>query len=105
MKAESAAAQQATVSGRLAQHVVTTRLDDIPTAALESSKRFALDTLAVAWAGTLAPGVRGAHELLKEEGGRPDSAVWGFGGRLPARAAAFINSTSAAALEIGRAHV
>ena len=94
MKAESAAAQQATVSGRLAQHVVATRLGDIPAAALESSKRFALDTLAVAWAGTLAPGVQGAYELLKEEGGKPDSTVWGFGGRLPARAA-----------EIGRAHV
>lgn len=99
MKAESAAARQATVSGRLAQHVVGTRLEDIPADALESSKRFALDTLSVAWAGTLAPGVQGAYELLKEEGGNPESTVWGFGGRLPARAAAFINSTSAAALD------
>lgn len=89
----------ATISGRLAQHVVATRLEDIPAAAVDSSKRLALDTLAVAWAGASAPGVREACELLAEEGGRAESSVWAFGGRLPARAAAFINSTSAAALD------
>ncbi len=99
MKTERAAARQATVSGRLAQHVVATRIEDIPSAAIESSRRLALDTLAVAWAGSSAPGVASACELLKEEGGKAESTVWAFGGRLPARAAAFINSTSAAALD------
>ena len=99
MKAELAAARQATVSGRLAQHVVTTQFEDIPAAAMRSAKRLALDTLAVAWAGSAAPGVREARELLAEEGGRPESTVWAFCGRLPARAAAFINSASAAALD------
>ena len=99
MKADLAAARQATVSGRLAQHVVTTQLENIPAAARESSKRLAIDTLAVAWAGSAAPGVREAREVLAEEGGSPESTVWAFGGRLPARAAAFINSASAAALD------
>ncbi len=99
MKAELAAARQATVSGRLAQHVVTTRFEDIPAAALQSSKRLALDTLAVAWAGSAAPGVREARDLLAEEDGKPESTVWAYGGKLPARAAAFINSASAAALD------
>ncbi|MDB5811866.1 MAG: MmgE/PrpD family protein [Betaproteobacteria bacterium] len=99
MKADAAAHRQATVSGRLAQHVVTTRLEDIPVAALESSKRLAIDTLAVAWAGSSAPGVHEACELLSEEGGKPEATVWAFGNKLPARAAAFINSTSAAALD------
>jgi 2-methylcitrate dehydratase PrpD len=99
VKADLAAARQATISGRLAQHVVTTRFDDIPAVALESSKRLAIDTLAVAWAGSAAPGVREAREVLAEEGGRPESTVWAFGGKLPARAAAFINSASAAALD------
>jgi 2-methylcitrate dehydratase PrpD len=96
MSADTAAV---TVSGRLAQHVVATRLDDIPAAAVQSSKRFALDTLAVAWAGAAAPGVREARELLAAEGGSSESAVWACGGRLPARAAAFINSAAAAALD------
>jgi len=99
VKADPAAARQATVSGRLAQHVVATRVEDIPAAAIVSSKRLALDTLAVAWAGSSAPGVREARDLLAEEGGRPDSTVWAYGGKLPARAAAFINSASAAALD------
>lgn len=91
--------QAATVSGRLAQHVVATRFDDIPPQAIESSRRLALDTLAVAWAGSSAPGVAGACDLMKEDGGKTESTVWAFGGKLPARAAAFINSTSAAALD------
>ena len=51
-------------------------------------------------AGSSAPGVREARDLLAEEGGRPDSTVWTYGGKLPARAAALsINSASAAALD------
>ena len=37
--------------------------------------------------------------MLAEEGGKPESTVWAYGGKLPARTAAFINSTSAAALD------
>jgi len=48
VKADLAAQRQTTISGRLAQHVVTTRLEDIPAAALTSSKRLTLDTLTVA---------------------------------------------------------
>ncbi len=88
-----------TISGRLAQHVIAMRWEDIPDAAVQSSKRLAIDTLAVAWAGSAAPGVSAAREVLTEEGGRPESTVWAYGGKMPARAAAFINSTSAAALD------
>ena len=93
------AARVVTVSGRLAGHVISTRREDIPDAAVQSSKRLALDTLAVAWAGSAAPGVGEARALLVDEGGKPESTVWAYGGKLPARAAAFINSTSAAALD------
>ena len=97
----AAAAQVAvsSVSERLAAHVVDTAWADIPREAVQASKRLALDTLAVAWAGSSAPGVREARELLAEEGGKPESSVWAFGGRLPARVAAFINSAAAAALD------
>ena len=95
----SRAERVVTVSGRLAGHVISTRREDIPDAAVQSSKRLALDTLAVAWAGSAAPGVGEARALLVDEGGKPESTVWAYGGKLPARAAAFINSTSAAALD------
>jgi len=95
-----------TLSHRLAQHAVTTDYDAIPKAALDAARLFMLDTLAVAWAGSDAPGCREAHALMVDEGGRADSTVWSHGGRLPAAAAAFVNSMAASALDydsIGRA--
>lgn len=58
-----------------------------------------LDTLAVAWSGSSAPGAPEAHALLVDEGGRADSTVWSFGGKLPATSATFVNSIAGAALD------
>ncbi|OGA44765.1 MAG: hypothetical protein A3F74_19950 [Betaproteobacteria bacterium RIFCSPLOWO2_12_FULL_62_58] len=94
-----------TLSGQLAVHAVTTRYDAIPQAARDAAKLFMLDTLAVSWVGSDAPGCREAHGLLVDEGGRADSTAWVYGGRLPAASAAFINGMSASALDydsIGR---
>jgi len=87
------------VSEKLAQHVAAARYEAIPAEALEAAKLFMLDTLAVSWAGSDAPGCREAHALLVEEGGRADSTAWAYGGRLPAAASAFINGMSSAALD------
>jgi len=94
-----------TLSHQLAKHAVTIPYEAIPKPALESAKLFMLDTLAVAWAGSDAPGVREALALLVDEGGRADATVWSGGERLPAMAAAFANSMAASALDydsIGR---
>lgn len=99
------AGQAATLSGQLAHHVAGVRFEAIPAAALDAAKLFMLDTLAVAWAGSDAPGCREAHALLVDDGGREDSTVWIYGGRLPATAAAFINGMTSSALDfdsIGR---
>ncbi|MCW5576011.1 MAG: MmgE/PrpD family protein, partial [Burkholderiales bacterium] len=88
-----------TISERLGAHVANTPWENIPTDAVLASKKTGLDTLAVAWAGTRAPGVPAALNLLAAEGGTPDSTVWASDIRLPACAAAFINSTAAAALD------
>lgn len=87
------------LSHRLARHAVTTPYEAIPQPALEAAKLFMLDTLAVSWAGSDAPGCREAHALLVDEGGRSDATAWSYGGRLPASAAAFINSMTASALD------
>jgi 2-methylcitrate dehydratase PrpD len=95
-----------TLSHQLARHAIATPYEAIPQASLEAAKLFMLDTLAVAWAGSDAPGCREAHALLVDEGGRADSTVWCHGERLPAMAAAFLNSMAASALDydsIGRA--
>ena len=89
-----------TVTHRLAQYIVDTPYAAIPEASRDAAKRFMLDTLAVAWAGSDAPGCREAHALLVDEGGRADSSAWAYQGpRLPAMSAAFINGMTSAALD------
>jgi len=92
------------VSQAIADHVAVTTLDDIPSAVRAAAKQLMLDTLGVAWAGSDAPGIPEAHRVVAAEGGRPESTVWGYGDILPATAAAFINSSLAAALDYDSVH-
>ncbi len=89
----------ATVTQRLARHAVSASCDTIPPAVLHAAKLFMLDTLAVSWAGSDAPGCREAHGLVADEGGRADATAWVYGGRLPVTSAAFINGMTASALD------
>ena len=94
-----------TVTHRLAQYIADTRYEAFSEDSLLAAKRFMLDTLSVAWAGTDAPGCREAYALLIDEGGRADSRAWAYseneqhGRRLPAMSAAFINGMTSAALD------
>ena len=88
-----------TLSQRLAQHVTSARYEGLPADAVDAAKRFMLDTLAVAWAGSDAPGCDAARAVALEDGGRGDSTLWAYGDRLPAGACAFLHSMFAAALD------
>jgi 2-methylcitrate dehydratase PrpD len=93
------------LSQRLADYIVATQYGVLSTEALDAAKLYMLDTLAVSWAGSDAPGCREVHQLLADEGGRADATAWAYGGRLPVTSAAFINGMSASALDydsIGR---
>lgn len=87
------------LSQRLAAHIAGVDRQRIPAASYASAKLFMLDTLAVAWAGSDAPGCPEIREWVMEEGGRAASTAWGYPGRVPAAAAALLNGTSAAALD------
>jgi 2-methylcitrate dehydratase PrpD len=80
------------------------RFEDIPQAIVAQSKRLLLDTLAVAWAGAGAQGVDAVRRFVTEQGGRPDSRIWGREERVPAPAAAWINGLRAAALDFDSVH-
>jgi 2-methylcitrate dehydratase PrpD len=88
-----------TISDVLAGHLAALRFEDLPSESVAAAKRFMLDTLAVAWAGSSAPGCAEAREVLLEEGGRELSTVWAYGDRMPPGAAAFLNSMFGAALD------
>ena len=93
------AAGAESISQTIARHVVGCDYSALPASSVRAAKMLMLDTLAVAWSGTSAPGAPEARALLVDEGGRADSTVWGFGGKLPATSATFINSISGAALD------
>lgn len=102
---EAATLAAPTLTHHLARYICGTGYDAMPREALDQAKLFMLDTFAVAWAGSDAPGCREAHALLVDEGGRADADAWVYGGRLPATSAAFINGMTASALDfdsIGR---
>src|SRR3546814_16654379 len=84
------------IADRLAEHVVGMDYESLPADAVAATKRFILDTLGVAWAGSGAPGGEAVRALIAEEDGREESSVWAFGGRTTATSAAF---------QIGRDHV
>ena len=96
---QNAEAERPSLSARLADHICSTRSTALPADARDAAKLFMLDTLAVAWAGSGAPGCPEIHGVMKSEGGREDATTWAFGSRLPAAAAGFVNATTAAALD------
>jgi 2-methylcitrate dehydratase PrpD len=68
----------------------------LPASAVEGAKKTILDALGVILAASgTEPAVRGVVDLVRESGGRPESTVLGFGGKVPAIMAAFANGAMA----------
>jgi 2-methylcitrate dehydratase PrpD len=84
----------------IADFIVNTRYERLSSAAINGAKSSILDTLGVILAaGGMEPAVRGVVEFAREGGGRPESSVLGFGGRVPAVMAAFANGAMAHCLD------
>lgn len=79
---------------RLAEHAAGLRYEDIPAELVELTKRCILDTLGVCiGASSLSPEAKLLDKYVKGLGGRAESSVLGFGGQVPAAAAALINGS------------
>ncbi len=76
----------------LARGIVQTRYEDIPAEAVATAKLFILDSLGVALAGSTATGCAEVVKFIKEQGGKPDSSIFVFGGKVPAQEAALANA-------------
>ena len=88
------------LSQELAKFAAETRFSDLPPGAVEAAKKSVLDTLGVMLgASGIEPAVAPAVSLTLESGGREEASVLGFGGRVPAAAAAFANGTLAHGLD------
>ncbi len=84
---------------RIAQEMHGWQGETLPGAVRTHARQLLMDTLLVAWAGAGASGMAGVRAWIRAEGGRADSTAWGFGDRLPAGSATFLNALSAAALD------
>ena len=84
----------------LAEHEVALRFEDIPKDVMEVTKKDILDVIAVSIAGSsVGMGCKEIVELVKESGGREESTIFGYGGKVPAWMAAFANGSMAHALD------
>lgn len=88
---------------KLVKNVVTTRYEDLPQEAVETTRRDILDTLGVLIAGATAAGCQAIVDLVKEWGGKQESTILIHGGKVPAYNAALANSTMARALDFDNA--
>lgn len=79
----------------LAKNVVDIKYTDLPQEAVSAARNDMLDTLAVAVSGSSAPGVQQVFELVKYWGGREQSTILVYGGKVPAPESALIFGTMA----------
>ena len=90
----------------ITDNIVKLRFEDLPTPVVESAKLFIIDTIGTALAGSTAPGVQPLLDEVIDNGGKPESTLWGAGGtqRLPAAAAALANGVMAHARDFDDTH-
>ncbi len=77
---------------------------DLPEDVVGITKKFILDTLGCAIAGSSAPGCGSVVEVVKDWGGKKESTIMVYGGKVIATHAALVNSMMIQALEIDDMH-
>ena len=91
---EGAVERSEGVTRKLARHAASLRYEALPSALVELTKQCVLDTLGVSiGASTLAPEAAILADYAREQGGRPEATLLGFGGKAPAAWAAFLNGS------------
>jgi len=83
------------IEQQLADYIIGLQYEDLPEGVVKATKAQILNILSVALGGSGASGMRELVGLLKEWGGKPESTVFAFGGKLPALHAAQANAAMA----------
>ncbi len=88
---------------QIVDYILDTRFEDIPRAAIETTKRMLLADIGTAIAGVQADGCQELADFYRSEGGRPEATMLVYGGKLPAQNAVFVNAMTARAMDFGDA--
>lgn len=91
-------------AARIAAHVLDTRFEDIPAAAVEKVQTFLLDTLGVGIAGSSGAQVPELIALARGWGPQEEATVWLTGERMSAQSAAIVNAYQIHCLEFDCVH-
>jgi len=88
-----------------AKYIVNSKYSELPIEVVEQVKKSILDTLGVTVAGsTTDKACERIVELVKEAGGKEESTILGFGGKVPAWMAAFANGSMSHVLDFDDTH-
>ncbi|MFA7629352.1 MAG: MmgE/PrpD family protein [Candidatus Neomarinimicrobiota bacterium] len=79
-------------SRQIAEFAVALRYEDLPENVVHEVKRFLYDSFGCALGSMHTRDVNAIHDIYKEMGGREEATVIGFGSKLPAVNAAFVNA-------------
>ena len=80
---------------KISENAVGARFENIDKATLKNAKNRILDLLGCALSGANGPGNAGMVDMVKSWGGKEESTVFVFGGKVPAQNAAMANSAIA----------
>ena len=89
----------------LAEYVNKTRYEDLPKEVVDATKKSILDTLGATIAGsTLISECKTVVDMVKEAGGKQESTILAFGGKVPAWMAAYANGAMSHGLDYDDVH-
>ena len=88
----------------LCRMVINTNYQDLPSSVIKYAKYSILDTLAIIIGGSAMDGISAVVELVKEKGGKPESVMPFYGGKVPASEAGLAIGPMARAMDYGEVH-
>ncbi|MFC2019238.1 MmgE/PrpD family protein [Chloroflexota bacterium] len=89
----------------LCRMVVDTKYEDLPGVIVDHAKRSILDTIAVTIGGSAMEGIPAMVNFVKDRGGKPESIIPFYGGRVPASEAGLAIGPMSRAMDLGDIHV
>jgi len=88
----------------IAKNIIETTYERLPPDVVEITKRLIMDTFAVSLCGSTEAGVNELLDIFRNWGGKEESTVWVYGGKLPCISAAQVNATMVHASDYDDTH-
>jgi 2-methylcitrate dehydratase PrpD len=88
----------------LCNAVVATKFEDLPSEVVRYAKHSILDTVAVTIGGSAMVGIPEVVSIVKEKGGKPETILPFYGGKVPASEAGFAIGPMSRAMDFGQVH-